>query len=399
MDEPILIDIENVSKRFSRSLKRSLWYGIQDIGQELLGKSQATDELRPAEFWALKDVSLQIRKGESVGLMGHNGAGKTTLLKLINGLIKPSHGSIMVTGSVRALIALGAGFNPILTGRENILVAGAVLGFSDQEMKERFDEIVDFSELGQFIDTPVQSYSSGMLARLGFSVAIHTWPDVLLVDEVLAVGDLNFAIKCYRKISEFRNQGGLIVLVSHNPYAIRTNCDRAIWLEHGEVQKDGEANEVCEAYEEFVARSNTIPGEQRVTDDIIKEIDITYPEVIHSGEAFEVEVKLNSIRHIEAPIIMLSITNVSGQNLVSNILPVGDMVSPSRNMTVRIRYDTMNLIRGVYYISLVVAEGQLNNQLAALINCYKFEVLTDVDDYGIGMFRLQPRLEVVNERA
>ena len=398
MDQPILINVENVSKRFSRSLKHSLWYGIKDIGQELLGRSKETDQLRLAEFWALRDISFRIRRGESVGLMGHNGAGKTTLLKLINGLIKPSHGKISVTGSVRALIALGAGFNPILTGRENILISGAVLGFSDSEMKDRFDEIVAFSELEEFIDTPVQSYSSGMLARLGFSVAIHTWPDILLIDEVLAVGDLNFAIKCYRKISEFRNQGGLIILVSHNPYAIRTNCDRAIWLEHGEIQRDGEVNDVCGAYEQFVARANTMPGEQHITDDAIKDIDVIHPASIHSGEPFDVEIKLKSRRRIEAPIIAVSIMNVSGQNLISNVSPAENIVSSfDRETMIRVKYDSMNLIRGVYYISLVLAEKHMNNQLAALINCSRFEVQTDVEDFGIGMFRLDPHWESLND--
>src|SRR5579859_2800592 len=188
------IEVAEVSKRYCRSLKKSLWYGLRDMGNELTGRGQQADRLRPAEFWALRDVSFGVKRGESVGLVGHNGAGKTTLLKLINGLVKPSSGMIKVRGSVRALIALGAGFNPVLTGRENIRVASALLGFSERETRDRFDEIVAFSELEEFIDTPVQSYSSGMLARLGFAVAVHTRPDILLVDEVLAVGDLRFEI-------------------------------------------------------------------------------------------------------------------------------------------------------------------------------------------------------------
>ena len=261
-----VIEVEHVSKRYSRELKRSLWYGIKDIGKEVVGRGQFADTLRPSEFWALRDVSFSVGRGEAVGLIGHNGAGKTTLLKLINGLIKPNAGRISVNGSVRALIALDAGFNPVLTGRENVKVASAVLGLGEREIAGRLEEIVEFSEIGDFIDSPVRSYSSGMLARLGFSVAVHTQPDVMLVDEVLAVGDLNFAIKCYRKIDEFRNNGGAIVLVSHNAYSIRSNCDRVVWIEHGLVQEIGETVDVCDAYEAAVARQDATSAIQEYSD-------------------------------------------------------------------------------------------------------------------------------------
>lgn len=394
MDQPILITVEKVSKRFSRSLKRSLWYGIQDLGQELTGMSKTANQLRPDEFWALKDVSFQICRGESVGMMGHNGAGKTTLLKLLNGLIKPTEGKITMTGSVRALIALGAGFNPILTGRENIYISGGVLGFTTSQIKERFDEIVDFSELGEFLDMPVQSYSSGMLARLGFSVAINTLPDILLVDEVLAVGDLNFAIKCYRKISEFRSNGGLIILVTHNPYAIRTNCDRAIWLEHGEIREIGDANGVCDSYEQFVARESKVEGKQTITDPQIESIDVKLPAFINSGEPFEAEIKVKANRQIYNPIIALNISNVPGQILIANISPLHDeKFSIHGETTIRVRYDALNLAPGVYSVNLVLAEKYVNNQLAALINSFRFEVRTSEEDIGVGIFRITPRWE------
>jgi lipopolysaccharide transport system ATP-binding protein len=397
MRSSALITVENVSKRFSRSLKRSLWYGVQDLGQEMLGLSKETNELRASEFWALKDTSLQVKKGESVGLMGHNGAGKTTLLKLINGLIKPSSGRITVTGSVRALIALGAGFNPILTGRENILISGAIFGYSDHEMRERYDEILEFSELDEFIDTPVQSYSSGMLARLGFSVAIHTWPDIFLIDEVLAVGDLNFALKCYRKISEFRNQGGAIILVSHSQHALRTNCDRGVWLERGEVQKDGRINDVCAAYEQFVSRENKAPKEELVVDNnSIKDFDVTYPAIIRSGEPLSIEIKIGSRRKIENPIIVLSVANVSLNNLFTNYFSTEKNFSVENEAILRIRYNSINLVHGVYYMSLILAEGYINNQLYTSINSYKIEVQSSTTDYEVGMFKLTPQWEFTN---
>jgi len=395
MEQAVLIDIKEVSKRYSRSLKRSLWYGVQDVLKEFTGQSQASSGLRTGEFWALRDVTFQVRRGESVGLIGHNGAGKTTLLKLINGLIKPNWGQIAVTGSVRALIALGTGFNPVLSGRENILIASAVLGYSDKETHQHFDEIVAFSEIGEFINAPVQSYSSGMLARLGFAVAIHTQPDILLVDEVLAVGDLNFAIKCYRKISEFREQGGSIMLVSHNPYAIRTNCDRAVWIEGGAIQQIGPSGEVCDAYELFVARKDTLGGEQRHVDSTMEVLGLTYPQVIGSGDEFIVEINLRSTRPLENPIVAVSISNVSGQTLLSNISSTdGAALSiPAGVSAFRLRYPSLPLARGLFSLNLVVAEKSINNQLAALVNCYKFEVRADAQNYGAGIFKLEPEWE------
>ncbi len=188
MSSDVLIHVEDVSKKFCRNLRRSLWYGLQDTAADLLGRGESSASLRPEEFWAVDDVSFSLKRGECLGLVGRNGAGKTTLLKMLNGLIKPDKGRIEIRGRVGALIALGAGFNPILTGRENVYVNGAVLGLSKREISERIDEIIDFAEIGDFIEAPVQSYSSGMQVRLGFAVATAMKPDVLLLDEVLAVG-------------------------------------------------------------------------------------------------------------------------------------------------------------------------------------------------------------------
>jgi lipopolysaccharide transport system ATP-binding protein len=391
MTEP-RIDVAGVSKRFCRNLKRSLWYGIQDIGKELSGRGQEAHSLRPHEFWALRDVSFQIDPGESVGLIGHNGAGKTTLLKLVNGLMKPSQGAIAVTGSVRALIALGAGFNPILTGRENIRIASAVLGYKRADTKARFDEIVEFSELGEFIDAPVQSFSSGMLARLGFSVAVHTRPDILLVDEVLAVGDLNFAIKCYRKISDFRHEGGSIMLVSHSPYVIRTNCDRAVWLEHGEVQMIGEVNAVCDRYEVEVARVGA--GSQQHYEDGVRLVDLTCPETITSGEPFSIELTVEADRDIQQPIVAVTVSAITGQPVVANLSSIdrADIEIKSGRNVIRTRYTSLPLGRGIYGVSVVVAERYPNNQLLALLNGRTFEVTAE-DDFGVGFVRIVPRWE------
>jgi len=185
----ILISVDNVSKKFCRSLKKSLWYGVKDIGAELFGRSATHEHLRESEFWANREISFELRRGECLGLIGRNGAGKTTLLRMLNGLIKPDNGRIEMRGRVGALIALGAGFNPILSGRENIYVNASVLGLNRHEIDMKMDEIIEFAEIGEFIDMPVQNYSSGMAVRLGFAVATALEPDILILDEVLAVGD------------------------------------------------------------------------------------------------------------------------------------------------------------------------------------------------------------------
>ncbi|HBY08814.1 MAG TPA: ABC transporter ATP-binding protein, partial [Chloroflexi bacterium] len=222
-----LVIVENVSKKFCRSLRQSLWYGVKDLGSEMIGRQKNNETLRDNEFWAVRGVSLSVKRGETLGLIGHNGAGKTTLLRMLNGLIKPDQGRIEIKGRMQALIALGAGFNPVLSGRENIYINASVLGFSKSQIDGLYDQIVDFSGLEEFIDMPVQSYSSGMAVRLGFSVAAHLEPDILLVDEVLAVGDLAFKTKCQTRIQDLRDCGVAIILVSHNLHTISHVCNRA----------------------------------------------------------------------------------------------------------------------------------------------------------------------------
>lgn len=244
-----LIKVEGVSKKFCRSLKKSLWYGMQDLGSELLGhRHGGNGELRPEEFWAVKDVSFELKRGECLGLIGRNGAGKTTLLRMLCGLIKPDQGRIEMRGVVGAMIALGAGFNPILTGRENIYVSASVLGLSKREVEQRLDEIIDFSEIGEFIDSPVQSYSSGMQVRLGFSIASAMQPDILVLDEVLAVGDANFQSKCFQRIGRLIERSA-VILVSHYPHHIKKICDKVILLDQGKMIKFGNADETLGFYQ------------------------------------------------------------------------------------------------------------------------------------------------------
>ena len=244
----VVLKLDGVGKKFCRSLKKSLWYGVKDMGSELIGAKNTHDELRSGEFWANSDISFELKRGETLGLIGHNGAGKTTLLRMINGLIKPDKGRIEVRGRMQALIALGAGFNPILSGRENVYINAAVLGFTKSEIDRKFDAITDFADIGEFIDAPVQSYSSGMSVRLGFAVAAHMDPDILLIDEVLAVGDMNFRKKCYKKIREFREKNVGIIIVSHDVAILYTLSDKVLYLSKGCPVKIGTPQEVIENY-------------------------------------------------------------------------------------------------------------------------------------------------------
>lgn len=237
----VLVRVNNIGKIFCRDLKKSLFYGATDSIRDITrwrGCNSLRDErpLRVGEFWANKGISFELRRGECLGLIGHNGAGKTTLLKMLNGLIKPDYGSIEMRGKVSALIALGAGFNPILTGRENVYINGSVLGLAKREIHQKMDEIIDFAEIREFIDSPVQTYSSGMQVRLGFAVAaVLIKPDVLILDEVLAVGDMRFTIKCLNAIRQLASNTA-VIFVSHNVQMISQFCSQIMLLKHGEVQ-------------------------------------------------------------------------------------------------------------------------------------------------------------------
>jgi len=234
-DTDILVEVKGVSKKFSHTLKQSMRYGLQDLAKSIFGFSNTSSALREGEFWAVKDIDFTLRRGECLGLIGHNGAGKSTLLKMLNGLIRPDEGSITMRGKVGALIELGAGFNPLLTGRENIYVNGQLLGFTKKEIDGKLEAILDFAEIGEFIDSPVQNYSSGMKVRLGFAVASQMEPDILLIDEVLAVGDIGFRVKCLNRISELLHTCA-VIFVSHTMTQVTRICTYGILLNKGKIK-------------------------------------------------------------------------------------------------------------------------------------------------------------------
>ncbi|MCD6017968.1 MAG: polysialic [Bacteroidetes bacterium] len=282
----VLIRAEHVSKKFSKDLKKSLYFGLLDVFSGVIGSSKKR-ELRGDEFWAVKDIGFEVKRGECLGLIGHNGAGKSTLLKMLNGLISPDTGNITMYGKVGALIELGAGFNPILTGRENIYNNAAVIGFSKKEIDAKFDSIVEFSEIGDFLDMPVQNYSSGMKVRLGFAIAAQMEPDILIVDEVLAVGDLGFKIKCMNRIQELLKNTA-VIFVTHAMTQISNVCTRLILMNKGQVEFSG--TEIGEGIEKYFL--NFSSSEQKVISSknvFLKNVDL------HSGNSGGgTEISINS---------------------------------------------------------------------------------------------------------
>lgn len=268
-ESDILVKADHVSKKFCRSLKRAMWYGLKDIGTQMLGGDEHK-KLRDEEFWAVDDVAFELRRGECLGLIGRNGAGKSTLLKMLNGLIMPDRGEIRMRGKVGALIELGAGFNPVLTGRENIYNKGAVLGFSKKDIDKRFDAIVDYSEIEEFIDTPFRNYSSGMKVRLGFAVSANLDPDVLLIDEVLAVGDRGFKAKCLDTISKLL-QNTAVIFVSHSMPMVSRICTDVMLLERGRPEfKGNDVSKGIDLYHgKFGGLEAAVYGDGRVEVDYI----------------------------------------------------------------------------------------------------------------------------------
>ncbi|HEX9985824.1 MAG TPA: ABC transporter ATP-binding protein [Thermoanaerobaculia bacterium] len=254
-----VLSVSHLSKKFAQQLRRSLWYGMRDIARELWpGASEAG--LRRGEFWALDDVSFELARGESLALVGDNGAGKSTLLKVLFGLLKPDRGEVRLRGRAEALIELGTGFSPLLTGRENIRVGAALQGLDRRTTDELLEAVIDFAELGDFIDAPLQAYSSGMKARLSYALAAQLRPDLLIVDEVLAVGDFAFQRKCANHMRSYLAGGGSLLLVSHNIYQVQAVCERGILLDQGRVQFQGTAVETLNAMFERRAAKDAASG-------------------------------------------------------------------------------------------------------------------------------------------
>lgn len=246
-----VIDVRHVSKSFRRRSERPPTTLKSYLLHELWSRRRP-DAAVDQYIHALRDVSFTVERGATFGIIGRNGSGKSTLLKIIGGILKPTSGEVRVEGSASVLIEIGAGFHPELTGRENVLINGLILGLTKREVRERFDDIVEFSELKDFIDQPTRTYSTGMYMRLGFSVAMHVNPDIILVDEGLAVGDMGFVRKCIERLERFKKEGKTIVVVTHEMNTVRHWCDRGLWLHEGRVMATGDPGEVVDAYTKLV---------------------------------------------------------------------------------------------------------------------------------------------------
>ena len=378
-DSEVLIHAEHVSKKFCRSLKRSLWYGAQEVANSLMpwsanrgilqncaGDKFVEPKLRKDEFWAVRKVSFEVRRGECLGLIGHNGAGKSTLLKMLNSLIRPDSGRITMRGRVGALIDLSTGFNPILSGRENIFNQAALLGFSKKETEAKFDSIVDFSEQEEFLDMPVQNYSSGMRVKLGFAVAAQMEPDILIIDEVLAVGDVGFRFKCINKMADLMNRTA-VIFVSHTMPQILRVCNSVMHLEKGFVTYHGEdvSNGVDCYYATFSRQDQTIVGTGEVS---VEDIEIRSGELsanndtvlqLAHGDGLEIEMTVNMNPSIKDAVVQVLFWNME-------MLPVLDVIGPklkgfhfenNYSGKTRIRLNVQNLLlnSGVHFVSVVVS--------------------------------------------
>ncbi len=388
MNSNIAISVEGVSKKFCRSLKRSMAYGLTDIGRNLLGCSSLPAKERKEEFWAVDNVSFQIQRGESFGLIGPNGSGKTTLLKMLNGIFWPDRGRIEMRGRVGALIAVGAGFHPMLTGRENVYINGAILGMNKREIDQKFDAIVDFADIGEFIDAPVKHYSSGMFVRLGFAVAVHGNPEVLLIDEVLAVGDKDFQMKCYRKINEIRTQGTTVILVAHNEYTIREYTNRCAYLNHGKERFIGSSEEGISLYMRDILelkskqekKSNT-PGFVRSSQSQllpVKFLDAQGRQIdfLESGQELNILFECVLDKEVQNPVFGVNFYDNAGFMYCVNSSYEGFSIPDAINGHVRIKIQIphLHLPMNNYLVSTIIAEGNPDNLLDWHDREYRFVV-------------------------
>jgi len=348
-----VITVSDVSKRFRLYHERN-----QSLKAAFMRGRRASYE----EFWALRDVSLEVPEGATFGLIGENGSGKTTLLKCIGKILRPDKGSISSRGKISALLELGAGFHPELSGRENVYLNGSILGLSKRALDRRFDEIVDFAGLEQFIDTPVKSYSSGMYVRLGFSVAINVDPDILLIDEILAVGDADFQRKCFEKFDDLKARGKTIVLVSHTLGSVRNLCDQVALLEHGELRRVGPSAAVIDEYlgDVFADREEDADqgmrwgsGEARI--ERIEVLGAAGAPVkrVHTGDTVVFRMHYAASVPIERPVFGMALHTIEGVHVTGPNTRDADLV-PDRIVGtghVDLRVERLLVVPGTYDVS------------------------------------------------
>jgi lipopolysaccharide transport system ATP-binding protein len=388
-----VIRFEHVSKKFNLHYERAR--SFQELALNLFRRNNGSRE----EFWALQDVSFAVEQGETVGLVGPNGAGKSTALKLISRIIEPSSGQVEVSGRIGALLELGAGFHPDLTGRENVYLNGSILGLNRAQIRRKLDDIVAFAELERFIDVPVKHYSSGMYVRLGFSVAVHTEPEVLLVDEVLAVGDAAFQRKCLERIDRMRSEGVTILLVSHNTETVRATCSRALWLEDGQLVTDGSAEAVVTRYlaHSWDAEENILrPGAQddcRWGNGDVEIVDVRFlsndgqeKQQFQVGESLTIEMRYQARRRIEHPVFGLAIHRSDGTHITGPNTQFAEYEIPwvEGEGVVQYTIHSLPLLEGVYRVSVDAHNWRDTQTFDYHDRLYSFRVLPSKGErYGI----------------
>jgi lipopolysaccharide transport system ATP-binding protein len=396
-----LVELRGLSKRFV--IRTDAQRSIQNAFVNLFRPKR--DERH--DFWSLRDISLRIDPGDTVGIIGPNGSGKSTLLKLITGILKPTTGDIIVSGRVSSLLELGAGFHGDLTGRENIFLNGSIVGLSHREMQACIDSIIDFAELDEFINVPVKHYSSGMYVRLGFAVAIHSQPDLLIVDEVLAVGDIAFQHKCLDSIEKFRRGGGTLLLVSHDLSTIQSLCSRAVWIEHGRMMAEGVPTDVVMSYlnavaqhEEGAARQeprSPAEGGQRWGTGRVRVTKLAMFDghgapctIFVDGGAMEIRMHYFAPERVERPIFGLAFHNQNGVHISGPNTKFGRCYIPyvEGDGIVTFRISSLALLEGSYLISTAVINETDTEMFDYNDRAYHFRVYpgSSNEHYGLMTF-------------
>lgn len=353
----VVLKADKVSKKYCKSLKTSMSYGLKDIAANALGMSSRPEKLRKGEFWAVDDVTFEVKRGEILGIIGPNGAGKTTLLKMLNGIFWPDKGKITINGKVGALIEVGAGFHPLLTGRENIYINAAILGMTKKEVDECLDSIIDFADIGNFLDAPVKHYSSGMFVRLGFSVAVHCNPDVLLIDEILSVGDLGFRVKCYNKIVEMAKNCAIIV-VTHDMSAMSRLSTKSIVMNDGKMLFEGSPDTAVQRYSSTFNKGKTIVAPRGITliNCSIDKIQEDGNFVTMSGLPINIKLEFNSKSDNEYIALIFAFVNSSGEFVAeyNSWLNGDELRLPKGNHSFYVTSEPLRLNPGFYNLSLVI---------------------------------------------
>ena len=389
----IAIVVENLGKRYIIGKHKDGVDGMRHVLEGVIRspstwfRSRREAKLRQADFWALRNVSLTIKQGEVVGIIGRNGAGKSTLLKLLSRITVPTEGRFRINGRTSSLLEVGTGFHQELTGRENIFLNGAILGMAHAEIARKFDQIVDFSEIEDFLDTPVKRYSSGMYIRLAFAVAAHLEPEVLIVDEVLAVGDAAFQKKCLGKMENLAQGGRTVLFVSHNMDAVRTLCDRAILFEGGNIRADGDVENVVEDYS---ARFSTgsVPQLRGAHGLAIEKVALKNDSgqetrQFSPGEDLTVEIAFDAKECLEKPHFILAVRGKKGNCFTANMQLDGHRPKVLNGKgQISCRFKSIPLLPQRYTVQLAIRAGNGNDVLLDYEEIGSFAVKADLADYG-----------------